>query len=160
MIGKAEERMRDEELRGVILQRFYDRRHRGSIVQLTDLAPVLPSEPRRVANLCEELAQTGLIEWKTSKSVGAVGGIGKITSAGIGVIEGNRPSPIALQLAKPLIARANVPNTPGSVDKALEAIDNSNASEAEKLAAKALIGQLGTNPLAWSVLEAMFGAGS
>jgi hypothetical protein len=152
--------MRDDELRSVILQRFYDKRHRSSIVQLTDIAPVLPSEPGRVANLCEELARTSLIEWKTSKSVGAVGGIGKITAAGIGVIEGTRPVPATLQLAKPRITRANVPNAQGCIDEALEAIDNSGGSEAEKLAAKTLIRQLGTNPLAWSALEETFGVGS
>jgi len=152
--------MRDDELRGAILQRFYDYRHRSSILQLTDIASVFPSEPRRVAYICEQLALSGLIEWKTSKSIGAVGGIGKITAAGVGVIEGNRPASITLQSAPTRAGAATAPAARGHVDKALEAVDTASASDGEKRAAKTLIRQLGANPLAWSVLVAMFGAGS
>jgi hypothetical protein len=76
--------MKDSELRGAILQKFYDLRHRG-ILQLTNIVSAYPSEPLRVAHVCDQLAKTGLIEWKTSKSLGAVGGIGKITGSGVDV---------------------------------------------------------------------------
>src|SRR5271156_6791082 len=91
-------RMKDDELRGAILQRFYDYRHKLSIIQLPDLASVCPGEPLRVANICDQLAAGGLVEWRTSKSVGAIGGIGKISAAGIDVVDGNRPAPMTIVL--------------------------------------------------------------
>ena len=161
--------MREEELRGAILQRLYDYRHRG-ILQLTDiLAAAHPAEPLLVASISERMAQAGLIEWKTSKSMGAIGGIGRITAVGIDVVEGRRDPSITLSLrdrgvvgGAPATPRtsAAVPSNAGQLDKALAAVDKASAPEAEKAAAKTLIRQLRANPLAWSVLEAMFGAGS
>ncbi len=153
--------MRDDELRGAILQRLYDYRHRG-IVQLTDiLAAVYPVEPLLVTSISEQLAQAGLIEWKTSKSMGAVGGIGRITVTGIDVVEGRREPSILLSLRdRGVVGGAAVPSSPLQVDKALAAIDKASAPEAAKVAARTLIRQLSGNSLAWSAIGAIFGASS
>jgi hypothetical protein len=158
-------RMKDDELRGAILQRFYDYRHKLSIIQLPDLASVCPGEPLRVANICDQLAANGLVEWRTSKSVGAIGGIGKISAAGIDVIDGNRPAPMTIVLkhgrgasrlsTTTSIDDANLSNAQFDLGTILEAIDNARALDVEKLAAKSLIGRLNANPLAWSVVKSL-----
>jgi hypothetical protein len=153
--------MRDDELRGAILQRFYDYRHKLSILQLPDIAPVCPAEPLRVTNICDQLAQTGLVEWRTSKSIGAIGGIGKITAAGIDVVEGTRPAPMTILLQRGNVSgapSANLPNDQFDLGAILAAIDNARALDVEKLAAKSLIGQLNANPLAWSAVKTLVGA--
>jgi hypothetical protein len=161
--------MRDDELRGAILQRFYDYRHRG-ILQLADiLAAVHPAEPLLVARVSEQLAQAGLIEWKTSRSMAAVGGIGRITSVGVDVIEGHREPAIRLALhdrGVPGGASAPTPTAKGpsatksdQVDKALAAIDMNGSPPAEKAAAKVLIRQLAADRLAWSALAVLFCSG-
>lgn len=158
--------MRDDELGGAILQRFYDYRHRD-VLQLTDIVAAASSaEPLLIARVSERLAHAGLIEWKTSKSMSAVGGIGRITALGVDVVEGHREPPIMLLLrdrgvvgghaaaartgAVPVAAQARV-------DQALAAIDGTSSPPPEKLAAKALIQQLAANGLAWSALGPLLG---
>ncbi|HWD59361.1 MAG TPA: hypothetical protein VG308_13825 [Stellaceae bacterium] len=161
--------MRDDELRGAILQRFFDYRHRG-ILQLTDILDVgYPAEPLLVASVCERLAQAGLIEWKTSKSMAAVGGIGRITAAGVDVVEGHRDPPNTPMLRGHVLSGGGTTNIQAGggvsatgrlpIDRALKAVDQSNASDADKSLAKSLITELGTNPLACSVLGTLFAGG-
>lgn len=160
--------MRDVELRGAILQRFYDYRHRG-ILQLTDIvAAVRGTEALLAASISEQLAKAGLVEWKTSKTMTGVGGIGRITAEGVAVIEGHREPLITLSLhGRGVVggARASLrmvgplaSANPALLDKALAAIDQTSSPLADKAAAKTLIRELGANPLAWSALRAMFGA--
>ena len=159
--------MRDVELRGAILQRFYDYRYRG-ILQLTDIVEAVgPIEALLAASINEQLAKAGLIEWKTSKTMAGVGGIGRINALGVAVVEGHREPPIPLLLHGRVVGatrggvrKTGAPTsaTPLVLDKALAAIDQANSPQEEKAAAKLLIRQLGANPLAWSALGALFGA--
>ena len=161
--------MRDDELRGAILQRFYDHRHRG-LLQLADiLAAVYPAEPLLVASVSERLAQAGLIEWKTSRSMAAVGGLGRITPVGVDVVEGHREPSIRLALRdRGVLGGAAVAAPTGAgpsgtrsaqVDRALAAIDKISSPASEKAAAKALIRQLAGDPLAWGALGVLFSTG-
>ncbi len=158
--------MRDDELGGAVLQRFYDYRHRG-VLQLADvIAAASSAEPLLVVRVSERLAHAGLIEWKTSKSMTAVGGIGRITALGVDVVEGHREPPIMLLLrdrgvvgGAATAARTGslpVATVPGRIDQALAAIDRTSSPPAEKAAAKTLIRQLAANALAWSALGTLF----
>lgn len=156
--------MRDDELGGAVLQRFYDYRHRG-VMQLPDIVVAAPSaEPLLVASVSERLAQAGLIEWKTSKSMAAVGGVGRITARGVDVVEGHREPPMRLVLrdrgAVGGAARASEVTgaaVPAQVEQALAAIDRTASPPGDKMAAKKLILQLAANTLAWSALGTLFG---
>lgn len=160
--------MRDDELGGAVLQRFYDYRHRG-VMQLPDIVVAAPSaEPLLVASVSERLAQAGLIEWKTSKSMAAVGGIGRITARGVDVVEGHREPPMRLVLrdrgavggAAPAARAPEVTGVaaPARVEQALAAIDRTTSPPGDKTAAKKLILQLAANALAWSALGTLFGS--
>jgi hypothetical protein len=154
--------MRDSELRGLVLQKFYDQRHRG-ILQLPHIVSAYPSEPLLVLNICDQLAQAGLIEWKSSKSFSAIGGIGKITGRGVDVIEGGHGAPIAVTLpahgnrSNAQAASPDAQNIKIDADKAIAAIDRCDASDAEKSAAKSMIERLAANPCAWSALRSALG---
>lgn len=160
--------MRDVELRGAILQRFYDFRYRG-ILQLTDIvAEMRPVAPLLAAGINEQLAKAGLVGWKTSKTTAGVGGIGRITPLGVAVVEGHREPPISLLLpgrgivgGRVGLRKGGLPvsATPMLLNKALAAIDQTSSPLAEKAAAKTLIRELAASPLAWSALGAAFGAG-
>lgn len=79
--------MTDSELRELVLQKFYDKRHED-LLQLNDVISVEPSNPTRIANICDHLAQLRLIDWETNKSLeGNVGGLGKISADGVVYIE-------------------------------------------------------------------------
>lgn len=91
--------MKDSDIRGLVLRRFYDLRHNGSsLIQFGDVASVYPEDIVVVANICDQLSEKGLIQWKALRTANSrnVGGGGKITAYGVDVIEGTQVSPIAI----------------------------------------------------------------
>ena len=87
--------MKDVELRGVVLHRFYELRNRPERIMLRDLMS-LENDIHRLANICDQLHQCRLIDWKSLKTYTSVGGIGKITARGVDVVEGTAAAPIGL----------------------------------------------------------------
>lgn len=92
--------MKDNEMRGVILQKYYDRRRDGFIkLNESDFDNKLTKED--ICHISKQLDEHGLIEWK---SIGEIGrgnfsGRGRITASGINVIEkGPETSPIEIKI--------------------------------------------------------------
>jgi hypothetical protein len=100
--------MKDTDLRGIVLQQFYDNRKHGQIgvgydgmvqLEVTNHAP----KPD-LLRICSQLKEHGLIQWDavvaTSAGGGyeAVAGAGRISARGIDVIEGGAVSTIALKI--------------------------------------------------------------
>jgi hypothetical protein len=102
--------MKDNELRGIVLQKFYDLRHDQSVVQLGDV--LIPGEgmERVTSNICKQLSDHGLIEWDSHNSLDetSLGGIGNITANGVDVIEGSSRAPIAITLHDQSVRRLGV----------------------------------------------------
>jgi hypothetical protein len=153
--------MKDSELRGIVLNYFYENRKAGWLAcQLDDLA----SPPSFVDNndlfrACDQLGEQNLITWKAA---GSEYGRGKITSFGTDVIEGDSPSPISIHFDQSrkisVSGSSNVQigdsNTQGitiEVDKILTAINDSEASIEEKEKAKSLLRQLLESPIIASI---------
>src|SRR5271156_1257746 len=91
--------MKDAELRGIVLQKFYDARHKVDWLQFDALMSHITSSTNKteVTNICEQLNQHGLIDWRPRTSKGTAGTvIGKITAAGVDVIEGTARAPITI----------------------------------------------------------------
>lgn len=158
--------MTDNELRGVILQKFYDLRHSQNLIELQDLAHVGTEDWQRTANICVQLEQHGLILWKPLDSMtGTVAGTGKISAFGVDVIEGHARAPISISFHhSPIITgssnvqvgNSNVLNQATiDIEKINAAIDHSNASDAEKQEAKSLWSRLINNPTFAAVLGAV-----
>lgn len=159
--------MKDTEVRGIVLQKFYEVRHDpAGVLQLPALAELSPANEMQVANVCDQLAQNGLIEWKALRSMGgSIGGIGKITARGVDVIEGTIKSSLAITMrhhnvtitrsAHVQIGNGNIQVRDVTIDKLSAAIDHSNLSETEKAEARSLLEKL-TNSSLWSILSSFF----
>jgi hypothetical protein len=93
-IGGRSLTIKDSDRRLLALQTFYDQRHQQDWTPFP-ADPATSQQERTVAlNIGQQLAQGGLIEWKSNPGAGF--GMGRITNRGVDVIEGNAPSPIAL----------------------------------------------------------------
>ena len=163
--------MKDKEMRGLVLQKFYDLRHTQDVVGLNDVASVAPDDFNRVANLAEQLAEYNLIRWNTSRALGgAIAGLGKITARGVDVVDGDVASPIAITLhdhsvkitksSGVIIGSGNVQHVHIDVGKINTAIDSSNVSEGEKKEAKSLLEKVVSNKVLWAVLGTFFASGA
>jgi hypothetical protein len=156
--------MRDNDLRGIVLQHFYEVRHRDDdMTSLEEIvAASLPGEVQRVGNICDQLSQYGLIEWTPLKAMmGTIAGMGRITAAGVDVIEGTALSPITITLhdhsvsvsgSNVQIGNNNSQTVNMTIDKMVSAIDHSSASMDEKAEAKTLLQRIGENKLLATVL--------
>jgi hypothetical protein len=150
--------MTDDERRGLLLEKYYQRRKER-------LIGLVPSDfdgrlnEHDILNTAGQLADHGLIHWRPNMGQGGVGGgMGTITAAGVDVVEGRRAPPVEIQFshdrslqlsASAEMASAN--DTSQGVEVAIErlarAIDASNASAADKRAATALLRAFQQHPL-------------
>lgn len=149
---------KDADLRGALLEKFYEFRAEGEL--LNPLSPrfsPLDTLGRRVITVCEHLSQKGLIKWTSATSMTGYGGFGRITAAGVDVVEGNVAPPIAIafhQHGHTVMGSSNVQigdqNTiisNAALDKFINAIDGSIASDEQKREAKSLIEKVLDNPI-------------
>jgi hypothetical protein len=162
--------MTDSEMRAVILRKFYELRHTNRVVQLPEIAALQPGAEIQIANVCEQLNEHGLIEWKPIRALtGTVGGLGKITAHGVDVIEGNAQTEVKLVFhdesisisgsSNIQIGDSNIQTGNLEIGKLISAVDHSNASEAEKNEAKSLLRRLAENKLVVAVLTALLTGG-
>jgi hypothetical protein len=164
--------MTDSELRGIILQKFYEERHHLTALQLSDVIAIDPNESAmRLANICEQLDEHRLLEWQSMKSqVDVQGGIGRITARGVDVIEGTVSPPISITLhdhsisirssSNVQVGSSNTQNINIQIDRLIAAVDHSTASDQEKAEAKSLLRAIAENPLVQSVLGLLLGGGA
>lgn len=147
--------MKDKELRGLVLERFYALRNSGDPVQLAQIVSVAPNDLVQLTNVCDQLAEYGLIEWNPLKSLaGVIGGIGRITARGVDVVDGDVSSPITVTLHDHSITVSGSTNVQignansiqnVDISKVMEAIDRSTASPEQKEEAKSLWARLTNN---------------
>ena len=92
--------MKDGDLRGIVLEKFYEIRNDSDLVNVAELPEIVSLEPNviRRVNICEQLGQYGLIKWVSANSTTSVGGFGKITARGVDVVEGTARAPITVTL--------------------------------------------------------------
>jgi hypothetical protein len=92
--------MNDGDLRGIILERFYELRNQPGMVNVPELPEIVSLEPNviRRVNICQQLEQCGLIQWESANSLNTVGGWGRIAASGVDVIEGRDTAPITVNL--------------------------------------------------------------
>jgi hypothetical protein len=86
--------VKDSDRRFEALRKFYDARHKTDWVDIS--AGSSQEEQKITANICRQLAQSSLIEWKPLGNLPM--GMGRITDQGVNVIEGNAASPIAITI--------------------------------------------------------------
>jgi hypothetical protein len=156
--------MKTEELKGLVLQRLYDRKKSGDWIPATALYDIAPDRQQEILNACEYLADEGLISWKPLHgNFGRVDfGMGKIKSKGIKTIDGDVPPPRGMVVNHIHIANStgiaigdgNVMNV--NTGKIISKIDNSSATENEKNEAKSLLQKVLGNPTLWTAIASYF----
>ncbi len=91
--------MKDVELRGVILEKFYEvRNQEPSLVDPRGLPGLELIEPDeiRIFSICEQLDEHGLLRWQSMRGLQTYGGMGHISARGVDVVEGTATAPIAM----------------------------------------------------------------
>jgi len=153
--------MTDNELRGVILTKFYERRREGNIIpKPEDFDPSIP--PEDLYRICEQLGENNLLLWRSSPTSGQpFFGSGKISAYGVNVIENNAKSPIGITLTQNIsishsqgiqIGNHNIQSFVSSVEQIILKIDKSNSSDKEKEEAKSRLKAFLTHPLVTSII--------
>ena len=134
--------MTDEELRRIVLKQIFDRRTTEYFTPMRAL--VCEAGEGNLADICDQLAKDGLIDWYRSAS-NPDRGSGRITERGVNVIQ-------------------DVTSTASSqtdyIGRFIAAIDRSSASEQEKKQAKILLENLANNGLVMAALGTLLGGGS
>jgi hypothetical protein len=92
--------MTDGELRGIVLQKFYDLRNQSGMLNAVaspDLQAIEPDQ-YRLYRICEQLREHGLIKGISLDGLNTFGSMGNITANGVDVIEGTARAPITVTL--------------------------------------------------------------
>jgi DNA-binding PadR family transcriptional regulator len=131
-----------EELRRIVLKQFFDRRTTEYFTPMRAL--VCEAGEGNLADICDQLAKDGLIDWYRSAS-NPDRGSGRITERGVNVIQG-------------ITSTASSQTDP--IKKLITAVDRSSASEQEKKQAKILLENLASNGLIMAALGTLLGGGS
>jgi maltodextrin utilization protein YvdJ len=153
--------MTDAELRGVMLKRFYDVRREG----LTQIPNDEIFDQNTAFDICRQLAEHGLINWKPLQALsGFRTAMAQITAQGVDIVEGtNKHPPISIVIDQSISVH-NSPNAQVARDQGQNVITkmrdvslavdaNKNATEEEKAKAKSLWSQISENSLLRTVLE-------
>jgi len=154
--------MKDIEIRGLLLQKYYEHRREGSYLPTPeDFKGQLNHE--EILYVSDQLGQHGLLKWTPARAFsGLVGGMGEISASGIDVVEGARKPPIAIQFqnitvsgsSNVAIGDSNVQTVNIQIDKIIQAIDHSSASAGEKQEAKSLLQKFLAHPLVSTIVSA------
>jgi hypothetical protein len=152
--------MTDNELRGIVLQKFYERRREGNIIpKPEDFSPV-PSED--LFRICEHLGHYDLLDWKSSpKQSNPYFGLGKISAYGVNIIENNEKPPIGIKFVQNIsvrnsqafqIGNGNIQSFSFVIENIINQIEQANTSAEEKREAKSRLKAFLEHPLVTSVL--------
>ncbi len=149
--------MKDTELRGLLLQAFYERRQAQSIESPTADWIDGKASCDEIYRICKQLGDHSLIKW--DRFIGG-GGVGIITVIGVDVIEGERTPGIAVQLVQHITTNNNVSHSSNVIvgnnnsqtvvnafEEILRAIESSSSDTASKAKSKSLLAQLAGSPV-------------
>lgn len=151
--------MKDAELRGLMLYKFYDARRHGVIQMPTD--DVFDGDT--AFDICRQLSEHGLLNWKPLQALsGFRSGLGQITADGVDVVEGTKLPPISIKFNQSVavsnspgaqVAHAQGRNSKMSVRDISLAIERESVGERDKSEAKSLWDQVAENPIIRKILE-------
>lgn len=161
--------MKDTEIRGILLQKYYERR-RERHIQLSSEDFDGQISDTDIAYISDQLAEHGLIDWQPFHNRGElVGGFGHITAFGVDVIEDEDvDSPIKIvfdqrnitvtKSTNVQIGNVNIQTETITIGEIIAAIAKSNASEKEKNDAKSILKRFLEHPLVTSILGGVSGS--
>ena len=154
--------MKDTKLRGLLLQVFYERRRDDWFVPTAEELGADVAE-QDILQVCSQLGQHNLIEWKSLATYGSINdGMGKISAFGIDVIEGEATPDIKVEFVQNqtvnitgssnvVVGNNNSQTITHTVRDLLKIIEASTGQTAEKAEAKSLLRKFLEHPLLTSV---------
>lgn len=152
--------MKDTEIRGLLLEKYYEKRRLPDEVQLTPLDFAVELTEEEIGSVSAQLGEHGLIEWLDATPLdGPPCGFGRITAKGIDVVEGSTTPPIAVHIhdhtrainvhgsTNVVVGDGNIQNVSSSVQALLNAIDESAGTADQKAEAKSQLKKFLEHPL-------------
>jgi hypothetical protein len=153
--------MKDADIRGIVLKKYYEHRREGYI-GLTPLDFDDRLTEADIFHIASQLGEHGLIHWRAVEAIGGDrAGSGKISAAGIDVVEGTATSRIAIHVDKSInvsnstdvqIGSRNKQTLHVEIEHLVAAINGSQASAAEKAEAKSLLRKFLEHPLVSTIV--------
>jgi hypothetical protein len=163
-----EDKMKDNEARGLILTRLYEIRNEVDYANPKDLAG-LPLAEDVVGNILKQLDEQGLINWKPVRAGPGrnyLAYMAHITAFGVDVVEGNSRPPISITIDSSVNVhgsqnvmvggQGNVQTVTMDIEKMISVVDNSGTSVAEREEAKSLLKKIADNKLVQTILTGWF----
>lgn len=160
--------MKDVQLRGLVLQKLYDKRAEHEVVLTSENFDSLITFAE-ISRICQQLHEHEMIE---ANFVCALGGVpvlisSSITARGIDVIESESSPDLRIDFmgnsaisvtgsSNVVIGNNNAQHIQQNFQEIIRAIDSSNATPEQKAEAKGLIRQLLDNP----IVNTLIGAGA
>lgn len=156
--------MKDTELRGLILQYFYDRRRKDRLPAPKPADLDVDVDDQDILQVCDQLGEHNLLKWTASKStdydsLGEISfGFGKINAFGIDVVEGEATPDIKVTFVQhnnntvTITGSQGVNNIIGSnntltISELVKAVESADATPQEKEEAKSLLRKFLEHPL-------------
>lgn len=154
--------MKDTELRGIVLQSYYEKRREAMFTpKEEDFQQQITIED--ICAISEQLGEHGLITWKAIKNFGGVSfGMGKISAFGIDVVEGAATPDIKVEFVQNksinitgssnvIVGDHNQQNISHHIREIVRTIDDSQATPAQKAEAKGLLRKFIEHPMVTAV---------
>ena len=154
--------MKDTELRGIVLQKYYEKRREPMFTpKPKDFDEQISFED--ILAISEQLGKHGLITWKPIKAIGDVHfGMGKISAFGIDVVKGDAAPDIKVEFVQNksvtisgssnvIVGDHNKQSVSHHVNEIIRAIDTSQATPEQKAEAKKLLRKFVEHPLVTAV---------
>ena len=150
--------MKDTQLRGLLLQAFYKRRRENWLVPTTEELGVQVTE-QDILQVCDQLGQHNLIQWKSLSSYDNISAnIGKISAFGIDVVEGEATPDIKVEFVQNqtenitssnnvVVGNNNSQTVTNTVHDLVKIIEASDAPPVEKAEARFLLRKFLEHPL-------------
>lgn len=150
--------MKDTQLRGLLLEVFYRRRREDLFVPTAEEIGVEVGE-QDILQVCDQLAQYRMIEWKSLRMSGNIHeGMGKISAFGINVIEGSADPDINVEFVQNqtvnitgstnvVVGNNNSQVVTQTVRDLISIIESSDAPHEQKTEAKSLLRRFLEHPL-------------
>jgi hypothetical protein len=165
--------MKDSELRGYILEWYYDRRRERELPAPKPADLGVDVTEQDILHVCDQLGELNYLDWESLKSSDYEGdyfrvGIGKINAYGIDVVEGNLTPAIKVEFVQhnnntvTITGSTNVNNIIGSnntltLSELAKAIESATATPQEKEEAKTLLRKFLEHPLVSAIAGSAVG---
>jgi hypothetical protein len=163
-----EDKMKDNEARGLILTRLYEIRNEVDYANPKDLAG-LPLAETVIGNILQQLGEKGLIDWKPVRAGPGrnyLAYMAHISAFGVDVVEGKSQPPISITIDSSVNVhgsqnvliggQGNVQTVTMDIEKMISVVDSSGTSVREREEAKSLLKKIAENKLVQTVLTSWF----